>query len=131
MKRAKKVVMEHNKPVYELRSPALSQGTWFCEKCNKEEGERNKKEEKPEFEEDWREKNPGLHLLHMAFAAPVLGEIDRSMSKFLGMSNTHAYDVRNALFEARAKLIRTNAAYADVAKIVELYNKLDNEEDTE
>jgi len=71
-----------------------------------------------EFEQDHRKSNPGLHLLYVKWAIQHLTTINVSIEKISKYSNLNMFDILNAMWKEREKLIKNNAAYADAQEII-------------
>lgn len=75
------------------------------------------------FEKDYRESNPGLHMLYTKWAIKHLVVIDEFYQKISNFSNLNMMDLLETIKNERAKLILTNAAYADADEILESIKK--------
>lgn len=73
--------------------------------------------------EDWRTKNPALHMLYVKTATQHLTSIDKTIRRFSRYSNLNMLDVICALENERKKLIEENTAYADADEILQLIAK--------
>ena len=71
------------------------------------------------FKDDWRQKNPGLHLLYTKWALVHLKEVERTMKRFAGFCNFNMMDIMVSIERERNKLIRNNAAYAEAAEMLD------------
>ena len=71
-----------------------------------------------DFSQDWRKTNPGLHLLYVKTAVKHLVAIDDMLLKLNDFSNGNMMGAIEALDNERAKLVKTNAAYADADEII-------------
>jgi hypothetical protein len=78
-----------------------------------------KKESKP-FKVDYRQSNPGLHMLYVKTAVDHLALIDRQMAELSGRANGNLLDMVEAMEKQREKLVTENAAYFDAAHILEI-----------
>jgi hypothetical protein len=74
--------------------------------------------QKPEFEDDHRKSNPKLHMLYVKWACKHLTIIDGCIKKMNRESNCNMHDPIEALRNARAKLIKENAAYFDAHEVM-------------
>ena len=72
------------------------------------------------FEQDWRKENPELHMFYVKSAVQHLRTIDKCVKTLSKYSNLNLWDSQIALDKQRAKLVRTNAAYADANEILKL-----------
>lgn len=73
---------------------------------------------KPEFEDDHRKENPGLHMLYVKWACKHLVIIDGCIERMNSESNANMDGPVSALRKERAKLIKCNAAYHDAHEIM-------------
>jgi hypothetical protein len=73
---------------------------------------------KPEFEDDHRKDNPGLHILYIKWACQHITIIDDCIKKLIRGSGGGVDGPVNSLRKERAKLIKENAAYNDAHDIM-------------
>jgi hypothetical protein len=74
--------------------------------------------EEKKFKNDYRQSNPGLHLLYVKWAVAHLAAADRMIRELYGFANLNAREMGVALEDAYARLVATDAAYADADEIV-------------
>lgn len=74
--------------------------------------------QKPEFDDDHRKSNPGLHMLYVKWACKHLTIIDGCIKKMNRESNCNMHEPVEALRKSRAGLIANNAAYHDAHEIM-------------
>lgn len=70
------------------------------------------------MERDWREENPGLHLLYVKWAIKHLSMVHRMIKELMGESSLNTYDAAMALQDWMDKTVRTDAAYADANEML-------------
>jgi len=75
--------------------------------------------ETQKFKDDWREKNPCLHLLYVKNAVEHLSIANAAIKRFYACSNVHSTELGWALQKEVARLCKENAAYADAVEIIE------------
>jgi len=78
----------------------------------------------PAFEYDHRKTNPGLHRLYVEWAVRHIALFDRVIEAFGDQSNLNMMDVTIAVMAERAKLIKTNAAYAEAEKLINIFKSV-------
>jgi len=78
----------------------------------------------PPFERDERKTNPGLHRLYVEWAVRHIALFDRVIEAFGGEANLNMMDVTIAVMNERAKLIKTNAAYAEAEKLINIFKSV-------
>ena len=78
----------------------------------------------PPFEYDHRKTNPGLHRLYVEWAVRHMALFDQVISAFGSEANLNMLDATWAVINERAKLIKTNAAYAEAEKLINIYKSV-------
>jgi len=78
----------------------------------------------PAFEYDHRKTNPGLHRLYVEWAVRHMALFDQVISAFGSEANLNMLDATWAVINERAKLIKTNAAYAEAEKLINIYKSV-------
>lgn len=70
------------------------------------------------FQDDWRKKNPGLHMLYTKTAVRHLRLIDEQLTNLHNESNLNLGEMIEAIQHQRMVLVFSNAAYWDAEEIL-------------
>lgn len=78
---------------------------------------------------DYRQENPGLHLLYVKTAVLHLHVIDTQIQELNDLANGFLNDIVRSMIREREYLVKNNPAYSDAASILEQINRLKSGEE--